>query len=59
MAVTSSNVHEYVRLYTEDRITGNNKRALQVSSVYHLLVISHVHLSQNWYFNMAAIALGH
>lgn len=48
VAVTSSNVHEYVRLYAEHRMAGNNKRALQVSSLYHLLVISHVHLSQDW-----------
>lgn len=42
VAVTSSNVHEYVRLYAEHRMVGNNKRALQVCSVYHLLVITHV-----------------
>ena len=40
VAVTSSNVYEYVRLYAEHRMVGNNKRALQVSSVYHLLLIT-------------------
>lgn len=29
VAVTSSNVHEYVRLYAEHRMSGNNKKALQ------------------------------
>ena len=42
VAVTSSNVYEYVRLYAEHRMVGNNKRALQVSSVCDLLVITHV-----------------
>ena len=42
VAVTSSNVHEYVRLYAEHRMAGNNKKALQVSFVHHLLVTSHV-----------------
>ena len=42
VAVTSSNVYEYVRLYAEHRMVGNNKRALQVSTDCHLLVITHV-----------------
>ena len=42
VAVTSSNVHEYVPLYAEHRMAGNNKKALQVSFVHHLLVTSHV-----------------
>ena len=42
VAVTSCNVHEYVRLYAEHRMVGSNKRALQVSCVYHLLIITHV-----------------
>ena len=42
VAVTSSNVHEYVRLYAEHRMAGNNKKALQVSFVHHVLVISYV-----------------
>lgn len=40
VAVTSSNVHEYVRLYAEHRMVGNNKKALQVGFAYLLLVAS-------------------
>lgn len=40
VAVTPANVHEYVRLYAEHRMVGNNKKALQVGSVYYLHSIS-------------------
>lgn len=36
VAVTPSNVHEYVRLYAEHRMVGNSKKALQVRSVLSL-----------------------